>query len=152
MPADRDLNHLYEPFRTKFVAALETFNEWLYKHRPGCTAKIIEGFRTAEYQHELYAKGRTAPGKIVTEKDGYKRRSNHQSSLAADVGVFKGKTYVEEPDDETNEYWGHCVRAQGLKWGGDWTSLVDCPHAEWPTDDGNTYMAARRWQMLVGLR
>ena len=33
---------------------------------------ITQGVRTAEYQNALYQQGRTVPGKIVTNADGYK--------------------------------------------------------------------------------
>lgn len=39
---------------------------------------VIWGVRTAEQQNELYQKGRTSGGRIVTHMDGYKRKSNHQ--------------------------------------------------------------------------
>lgn len=40
---------------------------------------VVQGLRTAEYQRELYSQGRTKPGKIVTNCDGYKFKSNHQA-------------------------------------------------------------------------
>ena len=40
---------------------------------------VIYGRRTTEEQIALYAKGRTAPGKIVTYCDGVTKKSNHQA-------------------------------------------------------------------------
>jgi len=39
---------------------------------------IVEGVRTAKRQNELYKQGRSLPGSIVTTKDGYTKKSNHQ--------------------------------------------------------------------------
>lgn len=43
------------------------------------------GLRTVERQKELYAQGRTKPGKIITKTDGVKNKSNHQSGKAVDI-------------------------------------------------------------------
>jgi peptidoglycan L-alanyl-D-glutamate endopeptidase CwlK len=145
---------LFPAFRDRYVQALADLTAYLDKHHPGMTCKLIEGFRTASYQNELYQKGRTTPGPIVTNRDGHVKRSNHQSSLAADVGVFKdgGAVYVDEPGEEIMKYYGHCLRAHDLKWGGDWKgSLVDEPHGEWDEADSQTYADARAWQATVGL-
>lgn len=50
-----------------------------------CT--VVYGHRTVEEQQELYAKGRTKPGGIVTYCDGVKNLSKHNytPSLAVDV-------------------------------------------------------------------
>lgn len=39
---------------------------------------VLYGVRTAEQQNELYQRGRSTRGPIVTYKDGYTRKSNHQ--------------------------------------------------------------------------
>lgn len=39
---------------------------------------IVEGVRTLQRQKDLYAQGRTKPGKRVTNADGVNRKSNHQ--------------------------------------------------------------------------
>lgn len=146
MSQDRDQMHLAPKFRAAYAKALSEFNAWLSVHRPGLSAKLIEGFRSAAYQHELYLKKPR-----VTYKDGYINRSNHQSGMAADVGVFQGAKYIEEPDKETMAFYGHCVRAAGLTWGGDWSSFVDKPHAEWPTSDPKAYHEAAVWLKQSGL-
>lgn len=40
---------------------------------------VYSGARTAAEQNALYQIGRTKPGKRVTDKDGYKSKSNHQT-------------------------------------------------------------------------
>lgn len=151
MPSDRNPLHLWPAFWARYSAVLGDLNAYLIAHHPGFTAKLIEGFRTAEYQHELYQKGRGAPGQIVTYKDGYHNKSNHQTGMAADVGIFKGAAYIDEPAVDVNNYYGHLLRLRGLKWGGDWTGFKDLPHGEWDTTDHDSYDAAAKWLKSEGL-
>lgn len=151
--ADRNPAHLYEPFRTKYLTALQELNKYLRKHRPEWSSELGEGFRSTERQKALYAQGRTVPGPIVTRKNGTTNKSNHQSSMAADAWFRKGgKITFSEPPKDVTEYYGHCLRAQGLDWGGDWKGgFVDRPHAEWPVSDTGSYRNARKWQKGAGL-
>lgn len=116
------------------------------KHHPGQTCKMIEGFRPAAYQEQLYAEGRTVPGAIVTYRDGVNEISDHQMSLAADMGVFDAKgAYIDLGSQDVIDYYGHLVRQAGLEWGGMWHK-PDEPHAQWPETDHQTYESARLWQ------
>ena len=86
---------------------------------------ITEGYRTEEYQDSLYAKGRTAPGKIVTNARGSSYSSQHQWGIAFDVAINdKDKLY----DVTLLCKVGVIAKRVGLGWGGDWTSIVDRPH------------------------
>lgn len=90
----------------------------------GITIKVISGLRTYAEQNDLYAKGRTAPGKIVTKaRGGY---SNHNFGIAFDVGVFEGSSYK----DESPKYKAVGVLGMdlGLEWGGNWKTIQDEPH------------------------
>jgi peptidoglycan LD-endopeptidase CwlK len=85
---------------------------------------VTSALRTYEQQNELYAQGRSKPGKIVTgARGGY---SNHNFGLAFDVTIFKGV----EPVWESPAYKavGALGRSLGLEWGGDWQSFKDEPH------------------------
>ena len=152
MPSDRRLEHLAPDFRAKVEAILADLKLYAAKNMPGYSWKVIEGYRTAAYQNELYQKGRTKPGSIVTFKDGYTAESNHQSSLAVDIAPVHGFHVEWNVESRHWEYLGHLARAQGLEWGGDWKKLRDMPHVEWPTSDKTTYLSARRWQREQGLR
>ena len=55
----------------------------------GITSKVISGLRTYDEQNDLYAQGRTKPGRIVTNARG--GFSNHNFGIAFDVGVFEGR-------------------------------------------------------------
>ena len=89
----------------------------------GITIKVISGLRTYKEQDEIYAQGRTKPGKIVTNAPG--GYSNHNFAIAFDVGVFKGTKYVEESPNY--KAVGVLGKDLGLDWGGDWKK-PDEPH------------------------
>lgn len=56
---------------------------------------VIEGLRTPARQKELYAKGRTAPGPVVT----WTLKSKHIDGLAVDlVPVVDGKLCWDKPE------------------------------------------------------
>ena len=88
---------------------------------------VVSGLRSLEEQQALYAKGRYAPGEIVTFKDGIDRRSKHQTGQAVDV-----IPYPEGYDEESMIGFGELVLEiadrlkQELKidydiiWGGEW--------------------------------
>ena len=92
----------------------------------GINVKVISGYRSYKEQDELYAQGRTKPGKIVTKaRGGY---SFHNFQTAFDVGIFSkdGKTYY----GESNAYKtiGEIGESLGLEWGGRWDEFDDPPH------------------------
>lgn len=167
MSADRNELHLWPPFRQQFIAALNELNRHLAKNDRPYRAFMSEGFRTRAYQKELWRKGRFTPpiGKqyIVTQRDGYVKRSGHQDSMCGDIAfkvieVYEFANKVHKigevhwsPTLEEWEYWGHCLRAQNLDWGGDWRGWTDKPHGEWPPTDKAAYAEARRWQKDTGL-
>lgn len=97
----------------------------------GCDYIGIEGHRTWDEQDALYAKGRTAPGSIVTRaKGGF---SNHNFGIAMDFGVFRGKSYLDDTNtDLALQVHRACAvhaRKLGFDWGGDWP-MKDDPHFE----------------------
>lgn len=100
----------------------------------GIQIKVISGLRTYADQDALYAQGRTAPGKKVTNaRGGY---SNHNFGIAFDIGVFSGEAYqAESPKYKAVGVLGIEL---GLEWGGNWTSIIDQPHFQlrpaWATD------------------
>lgn len=78
--------------------------------------KVTSSFRDAEYQDELYAQGRTKPGKIVTNAKG--GDSIHQYRCAFDVALeIDGKITW---DRSYYKILGNIGKKLGLTWGGDW--------------------------------
>lgn len=118
----------------------------------GVNILITQGLRTWEEQDWLYAQGRTAPGKIVTNAKG--GQSYHNFGLAFDIvpidenGVPIWDTTREEWDIAETVGNGHLhegsagtrlspeIIAQvvdqdlGFTWGGDFHSIKDIPHFE----------------------
>jgi RHS repeat-associated protein len=89
--------------------------------------RVIQGTRTYAEQNALYAKGRTAPGPIVTNaRGGY---SFHNFGVAFDVGLFRGRAYIGESPGYTSV--GHLGERIGLEWGGRWR-FQDMPHFQYP--------------------
>lgn len=90
----------------------------------GITIKVISGLRSYDEQNDLYAQGRTKPGRIVTNARG--GFSNHNFGIAFDVGVFEGSQYL----DESPKYKAVGVLGMdlGLEWGGNWKTIQDEPH------------------------
>jgi peptidoglycan L-alanyl-D-glutamate endopeptidase CwlK len=82
----------------------------------GITIKVIGGLRTYEEQNELFAQGRTKPGRIVTNARG--GFSNHNFGIAFDVGVFEGANYLGE--SPKYKAVGALGMDLGLEWGGNW--------------------------------
>ena len=108
----------------------------------GITIKVISGLRTYEEQNDLYAQGRTRPGRIVTNaRGGY---SNHNFGIAFDIGVFEGSKYIEE----STKYKGVGALGidLGLEWGGNWKTIQDEPHFQlrprWAADLSEKEMLA----------
>lgn len=88
---------------------------------------ITEGFRTKEYQDSLYAKGRTEPGKVVTNAKGSTYSSQHMWGIAFDIAINDSKLLY---DTTTLKKVAKIAKSKKveLKWGGDWKSIVDTPH------------------------
>mgnify|MGYP001740044255 FL=1 len=90
-----------------------------------------------------YSQGRTKPGKIVTNCDGYKHKSNHQAKSdgyghAVDFAIYD-PTIPGNIDWDNNKKYKEVAEhlkkvAEEMKinieWGGDWRKFKDYPHIE----------------------
>lgn len=99
---------------------------------------ITQGIRTAEEQNKLYQQGRTVPGKIVTNCDGYKLKSNHQIKSdglghAGDIAVLINNkiTWKEKYYKEVAMSARILMQKYNIEWGGDWKNFKDLPHFEY---------------------
>lgn len=90
----------------------------------GIRIRVLSGLRTYAEQDALYAQGRSAPGKVVTNARG--GHSNHNFGIAFDVGVFEGAKYLG--DSPKYKAVGVLAMELGLEWGGNWKTIVDQPH------------------------
>lgn len=104
---------------------------------------IVQGVRTAAYQNELYQQGRTKMGKIVTNCDGYKNKSNHQAKQdgyghAIDFAIYDPSIAGKIDWDTTSKYKAVAEHIKAIakenninvQWGGDWKKFKDYPHIE----------------------
>ncbi|MES1035875.1 peptidoglycan-binding protein [Bacillus pumilus] len=98
-------------------------------YKEGIFVQITSGYRSFAEQNKLYAQGRAAPGKIVTNAKG--GQSNHNYGLAIDYVLLSadGKKALWT----VNEKWRRVAqigKSLGFSWGGDWKSFKDYPHLE----------------------
>ena len=110
--------------------------------------RIIDGARTAEEQFALYQIGRSKPGRIVTNCDGKRAKSNHQIKSdgyghAVDIfpcgvienGVYRKFTSEEGYDEKKLKLIANHILAVAksknvnIEWGGNW-KMNDTPHFE----------------------
>lgn len=96
----------------------------------GCDYIAISGLRSWEAQEKLYAKGRTEPGKIVT--NAAPGHSWHNFGLACDFGVFMAGKYLDDTDPRTaskvHASCGAIATRHGIEYGGAWKTFKDEPH------------------------
>lgn len=93
----------------------------------GVAVLITQGLRTWQEQDDLYAQGRSKPGKIVTNAKG--GQSWHNFGLAFDIVVLDSVGKAEW--DTAHPGWKEAAKigkSLGLEWGGDWPSFKDLPH------------------------
>lgn len=98
--------------------------------------RITQGLRTFQEQNDLYALGRTKPGKKVTQvKAG---QSIHNYGFAVDIClIIDGKSAswdtVKDWDNDGISDWQECVKIftkYGWNWGGNWKTFKDFSHFE----------------------
>lgn len=86
--------------------------------------------RSNEEQTKLYAQGRTAPGKVVTNAKAGQSKHNKKPSEAFDVAFRRnGKA---DWSSKNFKAFAKMVKEDYplVKWGGDFKSIVDMPHFE----------------------
>jgi peptidoglycan L-alanyl-D-glutamate endopeptidase CwlK len=94
----------------------------------GIEVIIISTFRDFECQDALYARGRTAPGRIVTNARA--GQSYHNFRVAFDfVPVVNGK--AQWMDDELFDKCGEIAESVGLEWAGRWTKFKEKDHCQY---------------------
>lgn len=104
--------------------------------KAGIKILITDGFRSSEEQDAIYAKGRTAEGKVVTQVQG--GHSYHNYGLAIDFALRTKKGEVVwdmKYDGNKNGQadWMEVVaiaKQLGFSWGGDWNNFPDYPHLQ----------------------
>ena len=121
--ASRSLDDLLPPVRTRaerFLAACADV---------GLDILIYCTYRSPEEQNELYAQGRTKPGRIVTNARGGESFHNHRCAFDF-VPLVAGKP---QWDDKTlYAKAGSIAEAVGLEWSGRWSGkLRETAHCQY---------------------
>ena len=107
-PVNRDLWLLCPKF-------LEKVNTGIARaKKDGYPVEVFEGWRSPQRQDYLYSKGRTLPGKTVTNARAWE--SLHAYGLAVDVALkINGKWSWDGPFDKIAQYF---LEGMGLEWAG----------------------------------
>ncbi len=102
----------------------------------GIEVAITDDFRSAEDQDQLYEKGRSTEGSIVTYAKG--GESYHNFGLAVDFAlkIPSGDVIWDMKYDgngNSTPDWTEVValaKGLGFEWGGDWARFKDYPHLQ----------------------
>lgn len=94
----------------------------------GIEVTITSTYRSIEEQDALYAKGRTAPGDVVTNARG--GQSIHNWKCAIDFApITNGR--INWNDKALFSKVGQIGKSCGFEWGGDWATFLDLPHLQY---------------------
>ena len=116
--ADPKFLDLWPEFKKEF--GLET----------GYSVEISSTYRSPQAQQDLYAMGRTRPGKIVTNCDGIKILSKHNIFPAKAIDVYIHKAGKAIWDLRVFDLLEPLAEKYNLEWGGSWKTFKDRPHLE----------------------
>lgn len=100
--------------------------------KEGIDLLVTSTYRDAESQNALYAKGRTVPGKKVTNARA--GESLHNYRVAFDVVPLRAGKPVWGTSGEDGKLWnrvGQIGEACGLEWAGRWKSFKEFPHFQY---------------------
>jgi hypothetical protein len=126
---EKNLGLLFSKMRPMAKAHITKADEIL---KPDCKcAKIIQSVRTVTQQNNISGRNTNARGLT----------SYHVWGLAYDVGIFKCpagfkscdecKEYLSTDEDDEKKI-ANAGKAVGLEWGGDWHTIKDWPHFQYP--------------------
>lgn len=98
----------------------------------GIDLLVTSTYRDHESQNELYAQGRTKPGKIVTNAKG--GESFHNFQCAVDVVPLRNGKPVWSTSGEDGKLWnliGEIGESVGLEWAGRWRTFREFAHFQY---------------------
>lgn len=95
------------------------------------TPFVTDGHRSPAEQDALYARGRTAPGPILTYFTGQQSKHCRTPAQALDVGFLTptGRLFYHAP---LAAHFARLMKnaSPAVRWGGDWPRFKDLPHFE----------------------
>ena len=119
----RSLDDLIPPAKQRVEAFLAAAKA------AGIDLLVTSTYRDNESQNALYAQGRTAPGKVVTNARA--GQSFHNYRCAVDVVPLRNGKPVWDVKDEAWQTVGRLGKAAGLEWAGDWKRFKEYPHFQY---------------------
>lgn len=118
----------------------------------GIVIGISECVRSVAEQDALYAKGRTKPGKKVTNAKGKSYNSMHQWGVAFDFYLNMdvdgdGQSSDDAFNNSTSLFnkVGKIGQSIGLEWGGSWKKTMDLPHFQLPNWGSTPTLLKKRY-------
>ena len=95
----------------------------------GIDLLVTSTYRDNASQEALYAQGRTAPGKVVTNARA--GQSYHNYRCAVDVVPIRAGKPVWDAKDAVWQQVGALGKAAGLEWAGDWKRFRELAHFQY---------------------
>lgn len=127
--SSRDPNDLHPILKERWYDAQEAYvQEYPALPQPF----LVQTYRSVDDQNADYAKGRTVPGKIITNAKGGQSLHNYMPALAFDIAFKDSKGSVDWNDEYLFENFAKIAKRFGLAWGGDWKGFKDKPHFQPP--------------------
>lgn len=124
--ATRDINDASPKLKEAYLWAKAEYQR-LYPNEPQPFLTCV--YRSNEEQAQLYAQGRTAKGKIVTNAKPGQSKHNKKPSDAFDIAfITVAKTLSW--DNKHFKRFADLIKTKRIKWGGDFKSIKDAPHFE----------------------
>lgn len=124
--ATRDLNDAVPQLKEAYEFALSEYKK-MYPAYPLPFITCVH--RSNEEQTQLYAQGRTAKGKIVTNAKAGQSKHNKLPSEAFDIAFITLDKKLSW-DSKLFKKFADIIKQKGIKWGGDFKSIPDAPHFE----------------------
>ena len=116
----RNLNELLPTVKAAAEAAIAECCE------AGIDTLVTCTYRTNQEQAELFAQGRTTPGKIVT--NARPGQSFHQYRVALDIYVVDNGKIDWSGRSPNWERMAAIFKKHGFEWAGEWKRLKELPH------------------------
>lgn len=102
----------------------------------GIQVLITDGFRSADEQNGLHAKGRSTTGNVVTYARGGDSYHNYGLAIDFALKLSNGEVVWDTARDDNKNGkadWFEVAaigKELGFEWGGDWQRFKDYPHLE----------------------
>ena len=125
MPS-RDLNDCEPQLAAAFLAIKHDYEAQF----PGIELRPYVTYRSPAEQQAEYAKGRTMPGARVTNCDGVKTMSKHNSLPSRAIDVFVQIDGKARWSPGLYIPLGPLALRHGVSWGGHWKTFKDLDHLE----------------------